>query len=297
MTITDRYATIYGYCLKKGEENMETLTTCEKTFGFLSGSTLKLIACISMFMDHFGLVVFPKVMIFRILGRLAFPIFAYFIAEGCKYTRNRLKHFLLIFSGGIIYFFFYLIAFRQVYPSVFLTFSFSIINVYLIDEMKKFAFAHKNDTDTESAPRVKLWRVALAFCTAASALAVSYIPFHYVRFDYGYVGMLAPVLLSLVDFSKIKVPKKLEFLDTVAMRLVFLTVICIALQIRNQQLSFEMFGNEYNVQVFNLLAIPLLAFYNGKVGAKKLKYFFYAFYPVHLGVIMGIKILLDLIFK
>lgn len=272
---------------------MTDLMQSTKQSGFLSGTTLKLIACISMFIDHFGLVVFPKIMIFRIIGRLAFPIFAYFIAEGCKYTRNRLRHFLLIFSVGVIYFFFYLIAYKQVYPSVFLTFSISLLNVYLIDEMKKFVFAPKHNIDADGTHRVKFWRLALAICSVSVALVLSYIPFRYAKFDYGYIGMLAPVLLALFDFSKIKVPKKLEFLDTGAVRILLLAIICIALSIRNQNLKFEIFGFVCTVQIFNVLALPLLVFYNGKVGVKKLKYFFYAFYPVHLGVIMGIKMIID----
>ena len=60
-----------------------------------SSSTLKLLACLFMLIDHAGLLLFPRYKIFRIIGRLAFPIFAYLIAEGCRYTRNKLKHFLL----------------------------------------------------------------------------------------------------------------------------------------------------------------------------------------------------------
>ena len=67
----------------------------------LTNNQLKIIACISMLFDHLGFMVFPKLIIFRILGRLAFPIFAFMIAEGCYYTRNKLKHFLTIF-GSII---------------------------------------------------------------------------------------------------------------------------------------------------------------------------------------------------
>ena len=61
----------------------------------LSGNMLKIIAAVSMFIDHMGAVLFPGVMIFRILGRIAFPIFAFMIAEGCRYTKNRIKYFLL----------------------------------------------------------------------------------------------------------------------------------------------------------------------------------------------------------
>ena len=59
----------------------------------LSGNALKMIAAISMLIDHIGLLFFPFNGIFRIFGRLAFPIFAYMIAEGAKYTRNKKKHF------------------------------------------------------------------------------------------------------------------------------------------------------------------------------------------------------------
>ena len=44
-------------------------------FCFLSGNMLKIIAAISMLIDHIGYMFFPDVIIFRIIGRLAFPIF------------------------------------------------------------------------------------------------------------------------------------------------------------------------------------------------------------------------------
>ena len=55
---------------------------------FLTGNMLKLLAAFSMLLDHAGLLFFPSEMGFRIAGRLAFPIFAFMIAEGCKYTRS-----------------------------------------------------------------------------------------------------------------------------------------------------------------------------------------------------------------
>ncbi|MBQ1272109.1 MAG: DUF2344 domain-containing protein [Clostridia bacterium] len=58
-------------------------------------------------------------------------------------------------------------------------------------------------------------------------------------------------------------------------------------------LKTEIFGFRFTIQVFNVIALPILALYNGKVGTRKLKYFFYAFYPAHLGVIMLIKMIID----
>lgn len=80
----------------------------------LSQEKLKLIACVSMLLDHIGAVFFPGSWL-RIVGRLAFPIYAFLLAEGVHYTRNPKKYALrlllvlvlseipydLLFYGGI----------------------------------------------------------------------------------------------------------------------------------------------------------------------------------------------------
>ena len=53
----------------------------ENRFGILTGNQLKLIAAVAMLLDHAGILLFPHVRLFRILGRLAYPVFAYMIAE------------------------------------------------------------------------------------------------------------------------------------------------------------------------------------------------------------------------
>jgi hypothetical protein len=68
----------------------------------LNSLILKIVACICMTIDHIGELFFPEVSIFKIIGRLAFPLFAFFIAEGCKYTRNRLRRLLEILCLGIM---------------------------------------------------------------------------------------------------------------------------------------------------------------------------------------------------
>ena len=68
---------------------MTTQVTVPASKGWgLSASTLKIIACILMVVDHLGAILLPQYMILRVIGRLSYPIFAYFIAEGCRYTRN-----------------------------------------------------------------------------------------------------------------------------------------------------------------------------------------------------------------
>ena len=52
---------------------------------------LKIIAFVTMAIDHIGYVFFPQYMWLRVIGRLAFPIFAYCLALGCVYTKNPKK--------------------------------------------------------------------------------------------------------------------------------------------------------------------------------------------------------------
>lgn len=70
----------------------------------LSGSALKIIAVLSMVADHSAYFLLepdtPIYNILRCFGRIAFPVFAFLIAEGFAYTRNRNRYFfsLLIFA-------------------------------------------------------------------------------------------------------------------------------------------------------------------------------------------------------
>ena len=60
----------------------------------INAFTLKMIATVAMLIDHIGAVLFPQIEILRIIGRIAFPIFAYMIAEGCVHTKSKKKYFL-----------------------------------------------------------------------------------------------------------------------------------------------------------------------------------------------------------
>ncbi len=64
----------------------------KEKFKVLSGSALKIFAMVVMLVDHVGMVLFPELIWMRIIGRLAFPIFAFFIAEGFYYTKSPLKY-------------------------------------------------------------------------------------------------------------------------------------------------------------------------------------------------------------
>ena len=70
----------------------EQMNNSRKKYQVLDGTTLKIIAMISMVFDHVGDLFFPDVMWPRMIGRLAMPIFSFFIAEGFAHTRDRKKY-------------------------------------------------------------------------------------------------------------------------------------------------------------------------------------------------------------
>ena len=63
---------------------------------------IKLLACLTMLVDHAGKMLFPHVPGMRLIGRLAFPLFAYGIAVGAVYTRDPLKYLKRIVMLALI---------------------------------------------------------------------------------------------------------------------------------------------------------------------------------------------------
>ena len=228
----------------------------QSRFG-LNGNSLKLIAAFTMLLDHMGVLLFPRVRMLRILGRIAYPLFAFMIAEGCRYTRNKLRYFLMIFGLGtgcqLVYYFFS----GDTYLNILLTFSLSVLLIYLLQAAHSAADWKKQT----------LWSVL--FC--AGFLAV-YGLNQVLTIDYVFWGVMTPVFAAF-SLGKGKTGSKLPVLMLVAGLLL---------------LAAELGG----IQFYGLLAVPLLLLYNGQRGKANLKYFFYIFYPVHLAVLQGIAMLL-----
>ncbi len=63
---------------------------------------LKLIAIITMAVDHTGAAILPQYPWLRIIGRIAFPIFAYSLAVGCVYTRDMRRYMLRMFLLALV---------------------------------------------------------------------------------------------------------------------------------------------------------------------------------------------------
>ena len=114
-----------------------------KKMRFLSGNAIKIIAVITMFIDHFGLMFYPDNMALRAIGRLAMPLFAFMIAESARYTKNKAQHFLLLFGLGAVCQIVYQIAMgANAMPlyNILITFSLSTIILYALDAFKRSLF-------------------------------------------------------------------------------------------------------------------------------------------------------------
>ena len=64
--------------------------------------TLKMIAIITMLIDHIGVIFFPEMISFRIIGRISFPIFAFLIVEGFLHTRDIKKYMIRLGTFALI---------------------------------------------------------------------------------------------------------------------------------------------------------------------------------------------------
>lgn len=218
----------------------------------LTGNQLKIIAMITMTIDHVGLMFFPGKEIFRIIGRLALPIYAYMIAEGCRYTHDRKKYFLRLFGLGALCQVVYFVAMGSLYQCILITFSLSVGLIYLYDR-KGAGF---------------WWGVlaAWALCTVVPDL-LSGTDFD---IDYGIWGVLLPLFVYIGESQE----EPMTALSAMAVGLILLAL------------------NYGGTQWYALLSLPLLALYNGQRGKMRMGRLFYIYYPLHLVILQGIALLL-----
>ena len=218
----------------------------------LTGNQLKLIAMITMTCDHVGVQIFPQCLWLRILGRLAMPIYAYMIAEGCRHTRDRKKYLQRLLGMGALCQLVYLLAMDSLYMCILITFSLSVILICLMD-------AAEQEKTTKSQIHLALGVLSVFFvCTVLPDL----LPHTDYEIDYGLPGVLLPVLIYGGGNKGLLIGLALTALK---------------------------YGG---VQWLAFLAIPLLLAYNGRRGKANIGKLFYWYYPLHLVAIYGIGLLI-----
>lgn len=226
-----------------------------KRFGF-TGNQLKIFALICMTVDHIGVILLPQSLLLRIIGRLAFPIFGYMIAEGCRYTRSMGRYLGLLVGFAAVSQMVDYVATGSLYQCIFVTFSMSVVLIWLlqlaIEKKKKWAWL---------AAAAAL--IGVFFLTRVLPVLLSGTDYDV---DYGFWGVMLPVVIY---FGKDRW-RKLGFAAVVLLLLA---------------------RESHWIQYIALLTLPLLALYNGQRGKWKMKYLFYIYYPVHLAVLHLISII------
>ena len=222
----------------------------------LSNNQLKIIAMLSMLADHMGMILFPEVRLLRIVGRLAFPIFAFMIAEGCAHTRNRGRYLLQRAAVALVCQIAYAVAMGSLFQCVMVSFLLASLSIFSLENFR-----------TKRDPLSFAGAAAMALLVVGMTVIGPQLLRHRgFAVDYGFWGVMLPVVVYFLP----------GHLWKCAGAALMLALLCHTLEPR---------------QWFSLLAIPLLMLYNGQRGKWKLKYLFYIFYPAHLGILYLISLL------
>jgi len=105
----------------------------------LTGLQLKMTAMFTMLIDHMGAILFPQYRWMRIVGRLAFPIFAFLLTEGFLHTKDRNAYLrrLAVFafiSEPVFDFAFFGRFFYASHQNIFFTLAISLILLKKLEE-------------------------------------------------------------------------------------------------------------------------------------------------------------------
>ena len=231
----------------------------------LSQESLKTIACLTMLLDHIGAVIVPELytenpsqflldayLVLRALGRLAFPIYCFLLAEGAFYTRSRTEYakrlllglvlseipFDLLFFGGITF------AHQSVMVTLLLGFLYAVAMNYI---------------------PVQGYRILLLLPFALLA--------ELLNADYGGWGVAMIGLFVITREVKEKNWVQALGLAVIAWLIGGMTVAVGTVDVP--------------VQVFSVVAMVPIALYDGSKRTNNVwvRRGFYLFYPVHLAIL------------
>lgn len=226
----------------------------------LNGFQLKIIAITIMVIDHAGLLFFPDIIVFRIIGRLSFPIFAFLISEGFRYTRSVKKYLVRLGVCAVLFqipdWFSTIYGYYINDPNfgvhyvfnIFATLFFGLLAITLFDKLKE--------------------RSLLLSWLAASAVALIA---EFTGADYGAYGVLYVVVFYLASGNI-----KAMFVGVLILHGAYGAYEMLSGFIQKGTAVFT-----HSMQLYSMLSMLPISLYNQQQG-RKMKYFFYAFYPAHM---------------
>ena len=243
----------------------------KKSLRCLNSLSLKLLAMALMLCDHLWATVIPGNNWLTAVGRLAFPIFAYQVAEGFFLTHNRKKYLGRMFVFALIseipfnllYYSSVVFPFHQ---NVMFTFCLAILRMMALERAKS------------KGPIV--FSLAAAACVALGMLLGQLAMVDY--YGSGVVTVLIFYLCRQIPYGWLGEVAGLAFLN------------CKLLGGMTIPLTLGSWTLEFPEQGLALLALIPIWLYNGKQGAhnKAIQYACYAFYPAHMLILALLRMYL-----
>ena len=263
----------------------------------MSSFAIKLIAIITMLCDHSGDAIIGQFSFLNVIGRIAFPLFCFQIVIGYKHTKNVKKYLLRLFLFGLISqipfaLFTYSYLGRIDLLNVFFTLALGLLAIYILDAFpKKYKF--------------------LAIILDILLMIIA----EFAQTDYGWFGVLLIICIYLFynDKSLSKEKNNINITNNSNEALQYTNM-----QSNKSENSITYFNNNilfviiffalvvikfsnylalgyYKLAILQIIGtffpVIFMLLYNGKKGPS-LKYLFYAFYPVHLLILVAIHYLI-----
>lgn len=210
---------------------------------------LKLIACVTMLLDHIGVVFVPGYAL-RIIGRLAFPIYCFLLAEGARHTRDPLRYGLRLGLGGLLS----ELPFELLFFGC-MTWAHQSVMVTLLLGFLAMQWAKK----------IGNYILPLAVCFLAA---------EWLGTDYGGWGVAMILLFAVTGGRRYE-----RLLQTVG-----LAVICWFIG----GLTVSLGPVRMPVEMFAVLAMIPICLYSGRKATRSpaVQWAFYLFYPAHLTALL-----------
>ncbi len=238
----------------------------------ISTFALKIIAILAMAIDHVGFVFLPDVYVFRIVGRIAFPIFAFLLVQGYIHTQDDNRRFYKYLTRLFLFAIISEVPFNLLnnetilcpaHQNVFFTLFLSLIALKTFDYLK---------------PHSKLLGTLCVVSIALINIAI--------QADYAFIG----ILFVFAFYAYVNKPNKVLLTITIVLINLMMPLVDIACAYANEGVfNFS----PLIISIGIVLVLPFIFNYNGSLGkaSKYLKYFFYIFYPLHMMIIYGISLL------
>ena len=224
----------------------------------MSRNSLKLLAALAMVLDHFTAIFIPLhspwYVPCRLVGRLTAPIMCFFLAEGFHYTASRKKYLLRMAVFALISQPAFSLAFHRTAWGWDMSMIFTMLLCLLML------------TAWEEIENPLLRAAAVLGCIALSHWS-----------DWSYAGPLWVLVCWLLRGRRGR--------QLLAMAAVTLAFSAYGVWRRGHFWPYDL------LQLGTLLALPLLALYNGEKGrgGAAAKWGFYVFYPAHLYLLAAIR--------